>query len=228
MKRSGKERRYLHVRKFLAQGAINLPLIWRTRRRVHRSEAVRRGGESWRMNQDWNSKSLNLEHLASPTLGHVAALIWGQLWRSHEKWMNIYVLSTAQGHSWMDVNVLWAAQLVSYLVLWAQSTTNDYIRAEHKLHFVSKLFSSQVIIPQVMFCEPIYIPRALDTGTCLRQGDLFYSAGLHRNRVSENQENRERFWTKCRWMDRKSRNKQGRIPGSKRNMYGYVLTYSRL
>ena len=32
-----------------------------------------------------------------------------------------------------------------------------------------------------MFSEPIYIPRALNTGTCIRQGDLFYSAGLHRN-----------------------------------------------
>ena len=34
-----------------------------------------------------------------------------------------------------------------------------------------------------MFCEPIYIPRALNMGTCLRQGDLLYSAGLHRNHV---------------------------------------------
>ena len=42
---------------------------------------------------------------------------------------------------------------------------------------------SQVIIPQVMFFEPIYIPRALNTGTCIRKGDLFYSADLHRNHV---------------------------------------------
>ena len=34
-----------------------------------------------------------------------------------------------------------------------------------------------------MFSEPIYIPRALNTGTSIRQGDLFYSAGLHRNHV---------------------------------------------
>ena len=34
-----------------------------------------------------------------------------------------------------------------------------------------------------MFLEPIYIPRALNTGTCIRQGDLFYSAGLRRNHV---------------------------------------------
>ena len=43
------------------------------------------------------------------------------------------------------------------------------------------VFISQVIIPQVMFCEPICILRALSTGTCIKQGDLFYSAGLHRN-----------------------------------------------
>ena len=34
-----------------------------------------------------------------------------------------------------------------------------------------------------MFFEPTYIPRALNTGTCIWQGDLFYSAGLHRNYV---------------------------------------------
>ena len=34
-----------------------------------------------------------------------------------------------------------------------------------------------------MVFEPIYIPQELDAGTCLRQGDLFYSAGLHRNHV---------------------------------------------
>ena len=32
---------------------------------------------------------------------------------------------------------------------------------------------------------------------------------------------------KCRWIDRKCRNKQ-EIPGSKCSMYGYILTYSRL
>ena len=34
-----------------------------------------------------------------------------------------------------------------------------------------------------MFFEPIYIPRILNTGTCLEQGDLFYSAELDRNYV---------------------------------------------
>ena len=30
--------------------------------------------------------------------------------------------------------------------------------------------------------EPIHIPWTLNTGTCIQQGDLFYSAGLHKNR----------------------------------------------
>ena len=29
----------------------------------------------------------------------------------------------------------------------------------------------------------MYIPRVLNMGTCIRQGDLFHSAGLHRNHV---------------------------------------------
>ena len=35
----------------------------------------------------------------------------------------------------------------------------------------------------MVFFFPIYIPQALSTGTCIQQGDLFYSAGLHRNHV---------------------------------------------
>ena len=40
--------------------------------------------------------------------------------------------------------------LLTSETFWAQSTTKDYIRAEHKLHSISKLFISQVIILQVM------------------------------------------------------------------------------
>ena len=68
-------------------------------------------------------------------------------------------------------------------MLLAQSATKDYIRAEHKLHSISNIFISQVIITEVMVFEPIYSPRELNTGACIRQGDLFYSAGLHRNHV---------------------------------------------
>ena len=54
---------------------------------------------------------------------------------------------------------------------WTQ--TSLYLQV---IHFTSR-------IPEVMFFETIYIPRTLNTGTCLRQGDLFYSTGLHRNHV---------------------------------------------
>ena len=87
-------------------------------------------------------------------------------------------------------------------------------------------------MPQVMFFEPVYIPLALNTGTCIRQGDLFYSAGLHRNHVlatANTGENRERFWEKNagEWTGSVELSKE-EIPGSKRSMYGYILTYSRL
>ena len=36
-----------------------------------------------------------------------------------------------------------------------------------------------------MFPEPIYVLRALNTGTCIQQDDLFYSAGQHRKKLGE-------------------------------------------
>ena len=47
------------------------------------------------------------------------------------------------------------------------------------------MISQVIILPQVMFLEPIYMPRALTTGTCIQQGDLFYSAGQHRKKLGE-------------------------------------------
>ena len=82
-----------------------------------------------------------------------------------------------------------------------------------------------------MFFEPIYIPRALNTGTCIRQGDLFYSAGLHRNHVLATANAREigRGFAKNAgdWTGRVEISKE-EIPVSKRSMYRYILTYSRL
>ena len=123
------------------------------------------------------------------------------------------------------------AESVSQLVLWAQLTTKDYIRAEHKLHSVSKLFISQVVIPQVTIFKPIYFPRALNTGTCSRSGDLLYSADLHRNHVltTANTGKIGRGFGKnaCEWTGRVEISKE-EIPCSKRSMYGCILTYSRL
>ena len=116
-------------------------------------------------------------------------------------------------------------------MLLAQSTTKDDIGAEYKLHSVSKIFISQVIIPEVMVFEPIYIPRELNTGTCIWQGDLFYSAGLHRNHVlaTANTGKIARGFGKNagEWSRRVEISKE-EIPGSKRSKYGYILTYSRL
>ena len=100
-----------------------------------------------------------------------------------------------------------------------------------KLHSISKLFISQVIIAQVMFFEPIYIPRALNTETCIRQGDLFYSAGLHRNHVlvTTNTEKIGRSFGKNggEWTGRVEISKE-EIHGNKRSIYAFRLTYSRL
>ena len=112
-------------------------------------------------------------------------------------------------------------------MLSAQSATEDYIRAEHKLHSISKSF-----ISQVMFFEPVYILPVLDMGTCIQQGDLLYSAGLHRTGVSHSQ-HRKKKTRRCfgknagEWSRRVEISKE-EIPGNKRSMYSYVLTYSRL
>ena len=82
-----------------------------------------------------------------------------------------------------------------------------------------------------MFFESIYIPWALNTGTCIQQGDLFYPAGLPRNHVlaTANTEKSGEVLEKNagEWTARVEISKE-EIPGSKRTMYGYILTYSRL
>ena len=117
-------------------------------------------------------------------------------------------------------------------MLLAQSATKDYIRAEHKLHSISKIFISQVIITEVMVFEPIYIPRELNTGAYIRQGDLFYSAGLHRNHVLATANTREigrGFGKKMQVSGPEGlKISKEEIPGSKRSVYGYILTHLRL
>ena len=91
-------------------------------------------------------------------------------------------------------------------MIWAQSTTKNNIGVEHKLHSISKLVISRVIIPQVTFLEPIYIPWALNTGKNSEKV-LEKNTGEWTGRVEMSTEE---------------------ISGSKRSMYGYKLTYSRL
>ena len=85
--------------------------------------------------------------------------------------------------------------------------------------------------PKSCSFEPIYIPRALSTGTCLRQGDLVYSAGLHRNHVLATA-NTGKIG---RGFGKNASERIGMVEiskeeilGSKRTMYGHILTYSRL
>ena len=73
-----------------------------------------------------------------------------------------------------------------------------------------------------MSFETIYMPRALNTGTCTQQGDLFYSAGQHRKKLGEVLEKNAGEWTGRLEIGKEE------LPGSKRSMYGYILTYSRL
>ena len=83
-----------------------------------------------------------------------------------------------------------------------------------------------------MFFFSLSIFRGHSTwGTCIQQGDLFYSAGLHRNRCypQPTQEKIERGFEKNtgEWTGMVEIYKE-EIPVIKRNMYGYILTYSRL
>ena len=75
-----------------------------------------------------------------------------------------------------------------------------------------------------MLFEAIYIPRALNTGPCIQQGDLFYSAGLHRNEKKQGEVLEKNA---CEWTGRVEISKE-EISGSKCTMYGYILTYFRL
>ena len=84
----------------------------------------------------------------------------------------------------------------------------------------------------MFFGGPILIPWALNTGPCNRQGDLIYSAGLHRNHVlaTANTGKLGRGFGKNagEWTGRVEIISKEEIPGSIHNMYGYILTYSRL
>ena len=65
------------------------------------------------------------------------------------------------------------------------------------------------------------MPWALKTGTCIQQGDLFYSAGQHRKKIGRGFGKNAGEWTG------KVEISKEELPGSKCSMYGYILTYSR-
>ena len=82
-----------------------------------------------------------------------------------------------------------------------------------------------------MFFEPIYILRALNTGTCIRQGDTILFCGPTQEPVlatANTGEIRRGFGKNAgEWTGRVKISKE-EILGSKCSKYGYILTYSRL
>ena len=82
--------------------------------------------------------------------------------------------------------------------------------------------------------EPIYIPRALNMGTSItKSSETYFILRAHTETdVSHSQhrktKTRERFGKNAgEWTARVELSKE-EIPGSKRSMHGYILTYSRL
>ena len=98
-----------------------------------------------------------------------------------------------QGHAW-PVKYLG----VSYLVPWC-------FEPSHPQRITSGLDTNFTLSPtspsysfhkssyhrSCFFFKPIYILRALNMGTCIRQGDPFYSAGKNRNHVLATANTRE-------------------------------------
>ena len=80
-----------------------------------------------------------------------------------------------------------------------------------------------------MSFEPIYMPRALNTGTCIQQGDLLHPVGLHRSPCQPQltQEKLGRGFGKnaAEWTGRVEISKE-EIPDSYRSMHGNIITYS--
>ena len=82
-----------------------------------------------------------------------------------------------------------------------------------------------------MFFEPTYVPRALNTGTCLRQDDLFYFAGPHWNHVLATANTGaigRGFQKNAGELTGRVEISKEELPGSQRSTYGYILTYSSL
>ena len=102
-------------------------LIFQTGRRHQTSPASLRG--SWTEDQIFRCDLLN----RGSDL---------HIWFVEQRIKSLHVICWTEDH---------ISYLISELVLWARSTTKDYIRAEDKLKSISKSFISQVIIPQVMF-----------------------------------------------------------------------------
>ena len=81
------------------------------------------------------------------------------------------------------------------------------------------------------FLEPIYIPREVNTGTCLQPGENNLFCGPTRELCvnhSQHGKSSERFGKNASEWTGKVEISKEEIPAGKSNMYGYILTYSRL
>ena len=130
-------------------------------------------------------------------------------------------------------------QLVSQLVSWCfkpSRLTKDYIRAEHKLHSISKLVIPQVIILQSHVFLNIFFSLFIFRGHSAREPAssrvTYFILRAYTGTTCQPQPTHGKIgrgfgknsgeWTGSVEISKKE------IPGSKRSMYGYILTYSRL
>ena len=137
--------------------------------------------------------------------------LWGDCWKLGQLVSWCFEPSQPQGIT----SGLLETRSVSYLVLWAQSTTKVYIRAEHKLHssqghsfHKSSYHKSRFFFSLFIFCRHSTWEPASGRWPILFCRPTQEPCVSH----SQHRKNQERFWKKCRWMDCKGRNKQGRNP----------------
>ena len=84
---------------------------------------------------------------------------------------------------------------------------------------------------KVILFQPFYIPRALNTGTCIHRVTYFilraYTGTMCQTQPTQGKIGRGFAKNAGEWTGSVEISKE-EIPGSKRSMYGYILTYSSL
>ena len=120
------------------------------------------------------------------------------------------------------------------MLLWAQSSTKDCIRAEHKLHSISKLFISQVTIPQVVFFSSSFFAYLYSAGSQHGNPRPIGWPILFCGPTQEPVIATANAWEIGRGFGKNAGELTGKVEigkeeihGSKRSMHGYILTYSR-
>ena len=146
-------------------------------------------------------------------------------------WSSLTSLKGTSKHIGMVWLTLLTAKLVRKLVDALRSVNHKGLHQGWETSFyLKKVLISQVIISQVMFfffCLFIFRGHSTREPASGRLTDFSlrtYTCVSH----SQHRKNRERFWKNAgEWTGRVEISKK-EIPGSKRSMYGYILTYARL